>query len=97
MPHRNTELSALDHAHCRAICEEIGERLRQVLKPEAVEIPQHLLTLLDRLGELDEAPSIVPSIDETSLRQRLDPATRITRSTDPTLRATNRKLASAGH
>jgi hypothetical protein len=68
MPYRNAEALALDHAHCRAICEEIGERLRQVLKPEALEIPARLLALLDRLAELDEAPSIVPSIDETSFR-----------------------------
>jgi hypothetical protein len=97
MPCRNAEALALDHAHCRAICEEIGERLRQVLKPEALEIPQRLLALLDRLSELDEAPSIVPSIDETSFQQRLNPATRITRSTGPAVRATNRKSASAGH
>jgi hypothetical protein len=97
MPYRNAEALALDHVHCRAICEEIGERLRQVLKPDALKIPQRLLALLDRLRELDEAPSIVPSIDETSFPQRLDPATRITRSTDPTLRATNRKSASAGY
>jgi hypothetical protein len=97
MPCRNAEALALDHAHCRAICEEIGERLRQVLKPEALEIPRRLLLLLDRLAELDEAPSIVPPIDETSFGQRLDPAMRITRSTDPTVRATNRKSASAGY
>jgi hypothetical protein len=97
MPCRNAEALALDHTHCRAICEEIGERLRQVLKPEALEIPARLLALLDRLAELDKAPSIVPSIEETSFRRRLDPAIRITRSTDPTVRATNRKSVSAGY
>jgi hypothetical protein len=95
MSYRNAEALALDHSHCRAICEEIGERLRQVLKPESPEIPQRLLALLDRLSELDEAPSIVPSIDETSFR--LDPVTRITRSTDQPVRATNRKSVSAGY
>jgi hypothetical protein len=95
--YRNAEALALDHTHCRAICEEIGERLRQVLKSESLEIPQRLLALLDRLSELDEAPSIVPSIDETSFRQRLDPVTQITRSTDSTVRATNRKSVSAGY
>jgi hypothetical protein len=97
MSYRNAEALALDHTHCRAICEEIGERLRQVLKPESLETPQRLLALLDRLSELDEAPSIAPSIDETSFRQRLGPVTRITRSTDPTVRATNRKPVSAGY
>jgi hypothetical protein len=97
MSYRNAEALALDDSHYRAICEEIGERLRQVLKPESLEIPQRLLALLDRLSELEEAPSIVPSIDETSFRQRLDPVTRITRSTDQTVRATNRKSVSAGY
>jgi hypothetical protein len=96
MPNRNAEALALDHIHCRAICDEIGERLRQVLKPEALEIPQRLLTLLDRLAELEQAPSIVPSIDEMSFLRCPKPSARITRSTDPALPATNRKLASAG-
>ena len=95
MPNRNAEALALDHAHCRAICDEIGERLRQVLKPEALVIPQRLVTLLDRLAEL-EAPSIVPSIDEMSFPRCREPSARITRSTDPAPPATNRKSASAG-
>jgi hypothetical protein len=97
MSHRNAEALALDHTHCRAICEEIGERLRQALKPQALEIPQRLLALLDRLAELDKAPSIVPSLDEMSFPPRLDPATRVRRSADPTSRTTNRESASAGY
>jgi hypothetical protein len=96
MPKRNSEALALDHAHCRAICDEIGERLRQVLKPEALEIPQRLLALLDRLAELEQAPSIVPSIDEMSFQRCPEPSARATQSTDLALPATNRKLASAG-
>jgi hypothetical protein len=96
MPYRNAEALVLDHAHCRAICDEIGEQLRQILKPEALEIPQRLLALLDRLAALDQAPSIVPSIDEMSFPRGLEPAARVTRSTDPTPPATNRKSASAG-
>jgi hypothetical protein len=97
MPNRNAEALALDHAHCRAICDEIGERLRQVLKPEALEIPQRLLMLLNRLAKLEQAPSIVPSIDdEISFPQCSGPSARITRSIDPALSATNRKLASVG-
>jgi hypothetical protein len=64
MTTRNAATLVLDPAHCRAICEEIGERLRAVLKPEASEIPPRLLALMDRLAQLEEAPSIVPSIDE---------------------------------
>ncbi len=70
MPNRQFSAVALDHAHCRAICDEIGERLRQALKPEALEIPQHLRTLLDRFAQLEQAPSIAPSIDEMFFPQR---------------------------
>jgi hypothetical protein len=88
MSQRNAEALALDHVHCRAICDEIGERLRQVLKPEASETPQRLLALLDRLAELEQAPSIVPSMDDMYFPES---SARITRSTDPALSATSRK------
>ena len=91
----NAEAFELDHIHCRAICDEIGERLRQVLKAEALEIPQRLVTLLDRLAELEQAPSIVPSIDEMSFLRCPKSSTRIRRSIDPAP-ATNRKSASVG-
>jgi len=56
----------IDSGHCRAICEEIGDRLRILLDREACEIPQQLRLLIDRLGELDgeQAPSIVPALDD---------------------------------
>ena len=56
----------LDHVHCRAICDEIGERLREVLKPEVPALPSYLCRLIDRLAELESepAPSIVPSMDD---------------------------------
>ena len=57
----------LDHIHCRAICDEIGERLREVLRREASEMPPRLLILMEELAQLDDhGPSIVPSIDEMS-------------------------------
>ena len=31
MPNRTSAAPALDHIHCRAICDEIGERLRDIL------------------------------------------------------------------
>ena len=95
MPNRNAEAIALDYAHCRAICDEIGERLREVLKEDS-EIPQRLRALLDRLAQMEQAPSIVPSIDEISAPRRREPFAPVTRSTDPALPATNRRLASAG-
>jgi hypothetical protein len=56
----------IDSGHCRAICDEIGDRLRIVLDREAGEIPQRLRMLMDRLAELDgdQAPSIVPAMDD---------------------------------
>ena len=57
----------IDSGHCRAICDEIGDRLRIVLDQEPGEIPQRLRSLIDRLAELDsprQAPSIVPAMDD---------------------------------
>ena len=56
----------LDHTHCRAICEEIGERLRAFMGRELPDMPQHLRLLVDRLHELDEIPSpgIVPLVGD---------------------------------
>jgi hypothetical protein len=56
----------VDSGHCRAICEEIGDRLRILLDKEAGEIPQRLRMLMDRIAELDreQAPSIVPAMDD---------------------------------
>jgi hypothetical protein len=55
----------IDSGHCRAICDEIGDRLRILLDKEAGGIPQPLRLLLDRLAELDgQAPSIVPAMHE---------------------------------
>jgi hypothetical protein len=64
----------LDHTHCRAICDEIGERLGFILKPAASDIPPRLLYLIGKLAELEKAelpqlelaPSIVPSIEDIS-------------------------------
>ena len=56
----------IDSGHCRAICDEIGDRLRILLDQEPGEIPQRLRLLIDRLAELDgvPAPSIVPAMDD---------------------------------
>jgi hypothetical protein len=56
----------IDSGHCRAICDEIGDRLRILLDREAGEIPQRLRMLIDRLAEFDSvpAPSIVPAMDD---------------------------------
>lgn len=59
-------LPVIDSGHCRAICDEIADRLRILLDKETSEIPQQLRLLIDRLAELDgeQAPSIVPALDD---------------------------------
>jgi hypothetical protein len=63
----------IDHMHSRAICDEIGERLRQALKREPVGLPPRLQLLVDRLAELDgaAAPSIVPCFEDMLPRREL--------------------------
>jgi hypothetical protein len=89
MSDRNAAISQLDAIHCRAICDEIGERLREVLEREIPAMPPHLQSLLDRLAQLDEAPSIVPSIDEMTVAQARAPYRRLRRSADLAMAATN--------
>jgi hypothetical protein len=60
----------IDPKHSRAIIQEIGERLRAVLKEEP-ECPVSLGTQIDRLGELEEqSPSIVPAAEGWDKRRR---------------------------
>lgn len=56
----------IDSIHSRAICEEIGERLRIMLRPETGDLPVRLQLLIDRLAdqERQSAPSIVPDLDD---------------------------------
>jgi hypothetical protein len=96
MPNRAATAPVLDHIHCRAICDEIGERLRDILDREALEIPPHLLMLIDKLAQLDRAPSIIPSIDEMSFPRWPETFDSVKRSTDLALPATNRELAFVG-
>ena len=55
----------LDSSQCRAICDEIGERLRMVLDREAAPLPPRLQSLMLRLAaqDLARAASIAPSSD----------------------------------
>jgi hypothetical protein len=87
----------LDHIHCRAICDEIGERLREVLRREASEMPPRLLMLVDELAQLDDhGPSIAPSIDEMSFPLCPKFFDSAKRSADEASPATNRGLVFAG-
>ena len=56
----------IDGLHCRAICDEIGERLRMILRPSTTDLPLRLQILMDRLADQDRqlAPSIAPDLDD---------------------------------
>jgi hypothetical protein len=96
MPNHTATASVLDHTHCRAICDEIGERLRYIFGREAPEIPPRLLMLVDKLVQLDLAPSIVPSIDEMSFPQCPASIDSAKRSADLARPSINRRLVFAG-
>ena len=51
----------IDHIHSRAICDEVADRLRIVLPNDPADAPVSLKSLIHRLQELDQSPSIVPS------------------------------------
>jgi hypothetical protein len=53
----------IDQIHSRAICAEVADRLRIVLTKELSDAPGSLKSQIVRLRELDQSPSIVPSID----------------------------------
>ncbi|MGY4229796.1 hypothetical protein ACVMIH_007157 [Bradyrhizobium sp. USDA 4503] len=51
--------------HARAICEEIGERLRHALRGDYADLPPRLRELVNELALQDcEAPSLVPTMAE---------------------------------
>jgi len=53
----------IDHTHCRAICDKIGERLREMMGRESAEMPPYLQRLVDRLDHVS-SPGIVPLIED---------------------------------
>lgn len=61
MPMREPHPIAPEHA--RAICDEIGERLRYALRGDYTDLPPRLRELMDELSLQDcEAPSLVPAM-----------------------------------
>ena len=53
--------------HARAICEEIGERLRHALRGDYADLPPRLRELVNELALRDyEAPSLVPTMAEAT-------------------------------
>ncbi len=57
--------SYLDTVHCRAICDEIGDRLREVLRRDIQPLSAYLSSLIEQFDELKSvpAPSIVPEME----------------------------------
>jgi hypothetical protein len=62
MSNRITADAQIDHVHAQAICQGIGERLRDALEKNCDKAPEKMHELYARLAELDreESPSIVP-------------------------------------
>ena len=61
MPNEYTRRAQIDSEDCRAICDEIGYRLRSILGRGVQEPPAYLLQLLSRL---EDQEAIVPSIED---------------------------------
>jgi hypothetical protein len=75
LPHPDLT-EALEAKHCRAIYEEIGERLQHSLAHDASPVPSHLRGLLDRLAALEggaplNVPDREPAPQSRSLRERI--------------------------
>jgi hypothetical protein len=62
MPDRiDTSRVRLDHINSEAVCRGIGERMRDVFDRDTDDVSQRLRAAINRLPELDRAPSIVPT------------------------------------
>jgi hypothetical protein len=64
---RNGAILQIDSVHSRAICDEIGDRLREMLRRETkAELPPSLQYLIEQLADADRdiAPPIVPSLED---------------------------------
>ena len=45
----------IDHKTCRSICDAVGERLQQYLRPVKNDLPPHMVQLMDELRRRDGA------------------------------------------
>jgi hypothetical protein len=52
------DIETLDHRSSRSICDAVGERLQQILRPEPTGTPSHLQRLVDELRRRDEAEGL---------------------------------------
>jgi hypothetical protein len=49
----DSSFELIDHKTCRSICDAVGERLQQNLRPIQSELPPHLAELMDELRRRD--------------------------------------------
>ena len=71
----------VDAVHLRAIRDEIGDRLREILRRETSHVlPPRLNDLMQQLARADFelAPSIVPSLEDISVERELIPQNELT-------------------
>jgi len=48
----------LDHRSSRSICDAVGERLQQILRPDPAGVSPHLQHLVDELRRRDDAEGL---------------------------------------
>ena len=48
------DIEPIDRKTCRSICDAVGERLQQSLRPEPSRLSSHLAHLMDELRRCDE-------------------------------------------
>jgi hypothetical protein len=53
-PHTDDDIAPLDRRSTRAICDAVGERLQQVLRPESTGSSSYLEHLVDELRRREE-------------------------------------------
>ena len=53
----NDDAEGIDRKTSRSICDAVGERLQQDLRPEPSRLPSHLEHLMDELRRRDSEPS----------------------------------------
>ena len=76
----------IDAVHLRAICDEIGDRLREILRRETSHVlPPRLNDLMQQLAKahFEFAPSIVPSLEDIIIEGELMPQNELTALTMP--------------
>jgi hypothetical protein len=59
-PHTDEDIESLDYKSSRSICDAVGERLQQVLRPDSG-ISSRLQHLVDELRRRDETDSVKPN------------------------------------